>query len=257
MKVPPLLPLIGLSLAMASAPLYADAQFNDAQKEMMGKVVHDYLVKNPEVLIEASQALQQKQQKVMQEQAQSAIGANIKALLAQPLTTVGNPKGDVTLVEFFDYQCVHCKKMAPMIKSLLAKNPQLRVVYHELPIFGKTSTTASEAALAAAKMHQYEAMHDKLIAQDKPLTEQIIYGLAKQLNLDLPKLKAQMDSKEIATILKDNQTLAEKLHLLGTPAFVIAATPKGAMSAVGNPVFIPGATSEDSLATMINDAGKK
>lgn len=226
----------------------------DAQKKEIEKVVHDYLISNPEVLIEASQALQQKQQQNMQQQAKSAIQENAEPLFQGKFTTVGNAKGNVTVVEFFDYQCIHCKKMAPTMESLVKKDSDLRVIYKEFPIFGKSSEFASRAALAAGMQGKYPAMHNALISTEKRLNNQVVLDAAKSIGLDMNKLNKDMDSKEVSDILDANRQLAEKLHLMGTPAFIVAATPNGQLKAGTEPSFIPGAASEESLQELIKKA---
>lgn len=242
---------------VSSAVMAADATsapMPEAQKKEFEKVIHDYLVSNPEVLLEASQALQQKQQQNMQQQAQSAIQENAGQLFQGKLTTVGNPKGSVTLVEFFDYQCIHCKKMSPTIDSLIKKDSGLRVIYKEFPIFGKSSDLASRVALAAGMQGKYQAMHEALLKIEKRLDNQIVMDAAKALGLDMAKLKKDMDSKEVTDVLDANRQLAEKLHLMGTPAFIVASTPDGQFKAGTEPSFIPGAASEESLQELIKKA---
>ena len=159
MKLNSLLTASMLTLGMISPlAIGADSPGNvsEPQKKEFEKIIHEYLVKNPEVLLEASQALQQKQQQAMQQQAQVAIKDNSKQLFTDSLTTMGNPKGDVTLVEFFDYQCVHCKKMSPLLNTLMKDKPNLRVIYKEFPIFGKNSEMAAKVALAAAMQGKYK-----------------------------------------------------------------------------------------------------
>ncbi len=232
----------------------APTSMTDAQKKEIEKVVHDYLVGNPEVLLEASQALQQKQQQNMQQQAQSAILENTAQLFEGKLTTLGNAKGNVTVVEFFDYQCIHCKKMSPIMDSLIKKDSDLRVIYKEFPIFGKSSEVASRAALAAAMQGKYKQMHEALLSVEKRLDDQIVMDTAKSVGLDLVKLKKDMESKEVSDILEANRQLAEKLHLMGTPAFIIASTPDGQFKTGSEPSFIPGGATEKSLQEMIKKA---
>ncbi|MCW8397823.1 DsbA family protein [Legionella sp. PATHC035] len=243
-----------VSPAIMAADTNNTTPMSDAQKKEIEKVVHDYLVANPEVLLEASQALQQKQQQNMQQQAQSAIKENTDQLFLGKTTIVGNPKGNVTIVEFFDYQCIHCKKMSPIIDSLIKKDSDLRVVYKEFPIFGKSSELASRAALAAGMQGKYQEMHNALIGIDKRLNDQIVMATAKSLGLDMKKLKTDMQSKEVTAILDANRELAEKLHLMGTPAFIIASTPNGQFKTGSEPSFIPGAASEESLQELIKKA---
>ncbi|VEG92365.1 27 kDa outer membrane protein [Legionella spiritensis] len=237
--------------AMTSPAVMAADAMSDVQKKAIEQVVHDYLVNNPEVLLEASQALQKKQQQNIQEQALSAIQENAKQLFSDKMTTIGNPKGNVTLVEFFDYQCIHCKKMAPVLSGLVKKDGNLRVIYKEFPIFGKSSETASRAALAAAMQGKYQAMHEALIKQKNRLNDKIIDDAAKEVGLNMTKFKSDMNSKAVTDMLNANRDLAEKLHLMGTPAFIIASTPSGQFNASTKPTFIPGAASEQSLQEII------
>lgn len=259
MKFKNLLTVGALAASLVSPALMAAdentvSSLSDAQKKDIQKVVHDYLVANPEVLLEASQSLQQKQQQNMQQQAQAAIKDNTDQLFQSKMTVVGNPKGNVTIVEFFDYQCIHCKKMSPVISSLLKKDSDLRVIYKEFPIFGKSSEVASKAALAAGMQGKYLAMHEALLNMDKRLNDALIMDAAKSIGLDMKKFKIDMDSKEVTEILEANRSLAEKLHLMGTPAFIVASTPNGQFKAGTEPSFIPGAATEESLQELIKKA---
>lgn len=247
-----------IATSLVSQAVIADdavSSMSDAQKKEIEKVVHDYLVNNPEVLLEASQALQQKQQQNMQQQAQSAIQENAEALfLNNKLTTVGNPKGNVTVVEFFDYQCIHCKKMASIMESLVKKDSDLRVIYKEFPIFGKSSEMASKVALAAGMQGKYLQMHNALLDTEKRLDDKVVMDIAKSVGLDMKKLKKDMSSKEVLETLEANRKLAEKLHLMGTPAFIVAATPEGKFKKGSEPSFVPGASTEEALQEMIKKA---
>lgn len=250
--------LLGTSLLvtalMAPQVMAAEAPITDAQKTAIQQIIHDYLVSNPEVLVEASQALQKKQQEAMQGQANEAILQNTADLFQDKYTTIGNSKGNVTLVEFFDYQCIHCKKMEPVIEGLVKKNGQLKVVFKEFPIFGKSSETAARAAIAASMQGKYQAMHNALMKQDKRLTDELINKIAASVGLDMAKLKADMQSQEVTKALEANRVLAEKLRLLGTPALIIASTPQGTFKQGSQPTFIPGAASEKDLNDLVTKA---
>lgn len=248
----------GLLAGAAVAPAaFAADSFSADQKKEMEQIIHNYLVTNPEVLIEASQALQSKQQQDMQKQAKSAIEQNAKDLFSGDMTVVGNPKGNVTLVEFFDYQCVHCKKMASVIDNLIKDNANVKVIFREFPIFGKSSDLASRAALAAALQGKYKEMHSALLKQDQRLNEKLIMDTAKSIGLNVDKLKKDMDSEKVSQELKQTRALAEKLRLMGTPAFIIAGTPDGKFSIEAETSFVPGAASQEALQDMINNAAKK
>ncbi len=246
-----------MATSLVSQAVIADdavSSMSDVQKKEIEKVVHDYLVNNPEVLLEASQALQQKQQQNMQQQAQSAIQENANNLFQGKLTTVGNAKGNVTVVEFFDYQCIHCKKMAPIMEGLIKKDSDLRVIYKEFPIFGKSSETASRAALAAGMQGKYIQMHNALLDTEKRLDDKIVMDIAKSVGLDLKKLQKDMKSKEVSDVLDANRELAEKLHLMGTPAFIVASTPGSKFKKGTEPSFVPGASTEEALQELIKKA---
>ncbi|MDF1677255.1 MAG: DsbA family protein [Legionellaceae bacterium] len=233
-----------------------DAAMAAPQKKQVEQVVHDYLVNHPEVLLEASQALQKKQQDEMQHVAKSAILKNADQIFKPDGAFTGNPKGNVTIVEFFDYQCVHCKRMKPIIGELSTKNPKLRVIYKELPIFGKRSETASRAALAAAKQGKYAEMQAALLKIEKRLDDALVMSTAQSVGLDMAKLKQDMQSQAITDELAMNQALAEKLNLMGTPAFILASTPNGKFDAEHEPTFIPGAATLESLQDLVSQAGK-
>lgn len=256
-KVTTLLASSALLLAAAMPNSMAATAMSTAQKADMEKMIHDYIVSHPEVLVEASQALQQKQQQDMQMQAQSAIGKNAGQLFTDQMTVAGNPKGNVTLVEFFDYQCIHCKKMAPVISSLIKKDNNLKVVYKEFPIFGESSELASKAALAAAMQGKYAAMHDALLGQEQRLNAELINKAAESIGLDMAKFKTDMAGKQVSDALQANRVLAEELHLMGTPAFIIASTPNGQFKAGSKADFIPGAATEEALQSLIKKAQQK
>lgn len=243
-----------LSAVLVAPVALAAESFSSDQKKALEQMMHDYLVKNPEVLIEASQALQHKQQQGMQDQAKTAISQNAEDLFVGNATVAGNPQGDVTLVEFFDYQCSHCKKMKSVIGQLVAKDKSLRVVYMEFPIFGKSSELASRAALAASMQGKYQQMHNALFDVDKRLNEKLIMQAAKSAGLNVEKLKVDMNSANVSKMLDTNRALAEKLKLMGTPAFIVASTPKGKFKVGSTPAFVPGAASEQALQDLIKKA---
>jgi protein-disulfide isomerase len=240
--------LAGTSAAIAdNMPQTAD--FNPNQVQNIEKVVHDYLVRNPEVLIEASQALQAKQQQEMQQQATSFI-ENAKELLNENVTVAGSKAPNVTIVEFFDYQCGHCQKMHPVMQELLKKNQNVKVVYREFPIFGKTSVLASQAAIAAGLQGKYEQMQ-QLLFTEKKIDDKVIMELAKKAGLDMTKFQADLKSKTVTDNLSANRQLAENMKLFGTPVFIVMSTPNGQYNASVQPVLIPGSTSLENLQQLV------
>ena len=209
------------------------------------QVIHDYLLKHPEVLIEALQAAQAQDKQKQEEASRAAITASRKALLDDPTDPVGgNPKGDVTLVEFFDYRCPYCKQVEPWVEALLKDDPKLRIVYKEFPILGKESTFAAHVAFAALKQGRYEQFHDAMIATKGTITEDVVLKVAADAGLDMAKVKTDMNAPEIDQIIKRNYDLADKLGINGTPSFVIGD------------VLIPGAVDLAALKQAVATARK-
>lgn len=244
--------VLALLLGFSAVAMAASNNFNDAQKQQIEKIVHDYLLKNPEVLVEVSQALQQKEQQQMMQRAEQAIPNYAKQLFSSSQSpAIGNKNATATLVEFFDYQCVHCRRMVPVVDNLLKADKNLRVVYKEFPIFGASSEYAAKAALAAQKQGKYQTFHDALMKAKTPLTSDKVMATAKQAGLNVEKLKKDMQSPEIAAELKQNSRLAQALGVVGTPAFVVAPYP---YKTGAKPYFVPGGVSQDVLQGYISKA---
>ena len=243
--------LLPLTLASGAALAQNSSSFNPNQTKEIQQIIHDYLVKNPQVLIEASQALQQQQMAQMQKTASKAITENARDLFNNSTSpVVGNPNGDVTVVEFMDYQCPHCKEMNPVIDGLIKTDGNLRVVYKELPIFGATSEFAAKAALASIKQGKYQAFHAALMADQNPLSKDEVLKLAREVGLNTDKLSKDAEDTQISQQLKDNNALAQKLGLMGTPAFIVGRR-DGSKTA-----FIPGTTNQQSLQQLITQTRK-
>jgi protein-disulfide isomerase len=133
----------------------------------------------------------------------------------------GNSNGRVTLVEFFDYRCSHCMAMSPILHSIVSKNADVRVVYKEFPIRGKTSVFAAKAALAANNQGKYIELHDAMLDSDN-LDETKVLSLAKSVGLDVDKLQTDMNSVAIEEAIRENYELARQMGIYGTPTFYIA-----------------------------------
>lgn len=261
MKHAPWLKLIfGCLIAFAVTASYAadpqpQAAFTPAQEARVETIIHDYLIKNPQVLAEAAKAYQQQQQARIQERAKQIAQANGQSLFASPYSPVaGNLQGDVTLVAFMDYQCPYCKRIAPVIARLMKTDPNLRVVYKELPIFGATSQFAAQAGLAAQQQGKYLIFHRALLQIKAPLTEAIIIDTAKSVGLNTKKLKADMITPAVNEQLQENLHLANQLGIVGTPSFVIASNP---FTESGKVFFVPGAANESVLRNFIAEARRK
>ncbi len=246
-----------LMMTTSYAQNNTSASFNPAQTVAIQKIVHDYLVNNQQVLMEAATALQKQQQQQWQDTAKKAVPEIAQQLFANAESPVtGNPKGDVVMVEFFDYQCPHCKEMGPEIAGLLTTDKNLRVVYKTLPIFGNNSEFAAKAALAAEKQGKFMALHEALLnsTQDR-LTNDVVLKLAQQAGLNIKQLQKDMQDPAIAQELKSNYALAKTLQLSGTPGFVFAKATiddkTHQVTDLKNPLLIPGAVDQSTLAEAI------
>ena len=235
-------------VAVAAVPLRpaGAAERAPEQRREIESIIHDYLLQHPDVLIEAIRAAEEKVKTEAGEKAQQALIARRSEIFDEPGTPVGgNPKGDVTLVEFFDYRCPYCKQVHPRLQELLADDRQLRIAYKEFPILGAVSIAAARAALAAHRQSKYETFHDAMMAAKGEITEDTVYRVAGSVGLDVDRLKRDMSSPQIDAALRANHTLAEALDITGTPGFVIGDQ------------MVPGAIELSSLRELVAGARRR
>lgn len=258
--VKPLLAAALLSMSMSSvsfAATNASSTMSPAEKAQIEEVVHQYLLKKPEVLVEAMQILQRQQYEKAEQtmkQTQQNISKFAARLFRQSDDPIGgNANGKFTIVEFFDYQCPHCVDMAPVLADIIKANPDVRVVFKEFPIRGPMSELAARAALAANKQGKYVEFNHALFMNNKPLSQDVILEVAKTAGLDVDKLKKDMNDSAIDTQLKNNVALAQELKLFGTPAFFIGKTDATTSSDIK---YVPGQMNQTQLQTTINDLNK-
>lgn len=228
----PVLAALGL-LAALSAPPAALAQapgqpttgqavFSPEQKRAIEEIVKDYLIANPEVLLDVQQSLETKMEKIQAERLQSAIADNAREIYRSPDAPVaGNPKGDITIVEFFDYNCGYCKRGFPELARLIEKDSRVRVVFKELPILSKASEEASRVALAARMQGKYWEMHRALLESKGQANEAVALKIAEKLGLDMAKLKKDLEAPEIKAEIERVRELANKMGISGTPHFLV------------------------------------
>jgi protein-disulfide isomerase len=191
-------------------------------REQIEQIVRDTIKKSPEIVIEALQAVENQRREAAHQQAKQNLVARHDEIVSDPGSPVaGNASGDVTVVEFFDYACPHCKNVVPTVKQLLKEDGKIRLVYKEYPILGPASIVASHAALAARAQDKYLPLHDALMALKEPLTEATIFRVAKQVGLDVDRLKTDMAAPAIEALIEKNYALGQALGINGTPAFVI------------------------------------
>jgi protein-disulfide isomerase len=194
-------------------------------KAAIEKIVRDYILENPEIITEAVRILKNRKELADSAADRQMLAANRDALLNNPESPVGgNPKGDVTVVEFFDYRCGVCKRIHPIVEQLVKTDPNIRRVYKEWPILGPNSVLASRAAIASRKQGKYLSFNKVMIEANSTFSEDAIMAMAKSVGIDTTKLARDMRSRETDAILRDNYALAQKLKLNGTPSFVIGDT---------------------------------
>jgi protein-disulfide isomerase len=213
--------LVALGLA-AAARADAAETVSPAQKSAIEQIIHDYILKHPELVIQALQSAEDKAKAEAEERVRATLVEKHQELLADPTSPIaGNPKGDVTIVEFFDYRCPYCKQVEPSLEALLREDRQIRIVYKELPILGKDSVYATRVALAARKQAKYEAFHAAMMAAKGQIDEKVVFQVAASAGLDIEQVKIDMKSAEIDDIIQRNFDLAQALEIHGTPAFII------------------------------------
>lgn len=224
----------------AESPLTpSDPAFQRAVEQ----VVEQYLRTHPEVIEQSLRVLQAKRQAEERERTRQVIATKQAELLNDPDSPVsGNLEGDVTVVEFFDYRCGFCKRVAGTVTQLQQDDPNVRVVYKDYPILGETSELASRAALASKVQGKHLAFHEALLASEEELTQETILMLATAVGLDTEKLHRDMESPSIQTTIKRNRALARELGINGTPGFIVGTE------------LAPGALELKDLKSLIRQA---
>ncbi len=195
---------------------------NPAWQQAVEKAIEKYIRSHPEVIEQTLQGLEAKRQAAEQERVKTAIAARQSDLLNDPGSSVsGNLKGDVTVVEFFDYRCGFCKRVAGAVTQLQKDDSRVRVVYKNFPILGEASELAAKAALASNTQGRYQAFHEALLAAKSDMTKEQVLHIASDVGLDTKKLEADMDNPEWTTVIERNRALAKELGITGTPAFIV------------------------------------
>ncbi|HEU0018127.1 MAG TPA: DsbA family protein [Methyloceanibacter sp.] len=206
---------------------YGKAQSSSTQpispdQARVEQIMRDYLTKNPEILVEMTTELDKRQAAQQAEQQQKTIAENASALFRSTAShTAGNPDGDVTVVEFFDYNCGYCRRALTDVLKLTNDDGKVRLVLKELPIFGEDSEAAARYALAADKQGKYFEMHQKLFSESGKADKEKSLRIAKELGLDMDKLEKDAEGDDVKKALDEARELAQKLNLQGTPLFLI------------------------------------
>jgi protein-disulfide isomerase len=235
-----------LMLSLGVVPGQAQG-FTGAQKSEIEKIVRDYLIANPDVLQEAIAALEKKQAAEEAAKHQAAVKDNAEAIFNSPRqVTVGNPQGDVTFVEFFDYNCGYCKRAMIDMFELMKQDPKLRVVLKEFPVLGQASVEVARVGVAVRMQDKtgkkYLEFHQKLLSGRGQVDKARAIAVAKEVGLDAARIERDLNSEEVRLTLEESLKLAEKLGLNGTPSYVIG------------PHVVVGAVGVEQLKEKVNSA---
>ncbi len=215
------------STVVLAAPLAASAQgFSDAQREEIGKIVREYLLKNPELMEEISSELSKRQAAAESAKHAAAVKQHAELIFNSPRgVLIGNPKGDVNFVEFFDYNCGYCKRAMIDMLDLMKADPNLRVTLKEFPVLGPGSVEAAQVAIAVRMQDttgkKYLDFHQKLLGGRGQADKARAMAAAKEAGVDMARLEKDMASPEIRATLEENLKIAEDMGLNGTPSYVI------------------------------------
>jgi protein-disulfide isomerase len=239
-----MIPLLRSTAAAAAVALFAvgvagsaGAQsFSDDQRKEVERIIKNYLLAHPEVLQEAMTELEKRQTAAEAEKSKVAIKENAQAIFSSPRqVTIGNPTGDVTLVEFFDYNCGYCKRALSDMLDLMKADPKLKVVLKEFPVLGPSSVEAAQVAVAVRMQDRtgkkYLDFHQKLLSGRGQVDRARAIAVAKEVGLDMARLEKDMASEEVRVSLAESMQLADKLGLNGTPSYVVG--PDVIIGAVG------------------------
>lgn len=235
--------MIAAALAVCAPSSRAEDALSPAQSEQVEKLIHDYLLRHPEVISEALKELEAREQRETVASQQKAISTRRAEIFDDPKSpAAGNLSGPVTIVEFFDYRCPYCKAMAKDLLDAIEADGHVRIVFKDFPILGPQSVYAAQAALAAQLQGKYRDFHLAMMTHKGQLDDATVMALAEKVGLDTARLKTDMEAPAVAEAITHNYDLAEALNIRGTPAFVI-----------GDQV-IPGAMTVEELKKLIDSA---
>jgi protein-disulfide isomerase len=191
-------------------------------QDVTDAAIERYIRAHPEVILQSLQAMEAKREAELKERQKAALTAKQDELLHDPASPVsGNPKGEITLVEFFDYRCGFCKKAASAVMELQMEDRRVRVVYKDFPILGEPSELAAKAALASRAQGKHQAFHEALLASHADMTKKEILKIASSVGLDARRLEADMTNPKWQAAIDKNRALARELGISGTPGFIV------------------------------------
>jgi protein-disulfide isomerase len=237
-----MLSLAVLASALAAPGAVSAAEFTVAQRAEIIAILRDALKQDPTILRDAVAALQADDGEREQAAARAAITDARDSLITPTDPVAGNPKGDVTIVEFFDVRCGYCRRLEPVMMQLLAQDRGVRIVYKDLPILGPASVLGAKALLAAQKQNGYEKLREAVMKLPPDITPAMLQDQAQKLGLDWARLSADMDDPSVKQRIDTNLKLAHRLGIQGTPAMVIGDE------------LVPGAIEMSELRKVVAEA---
>ena len=233
--------IVGLSVFEA----HSAEKFTNSEKIEIKKLIRQYIKQNPEIVMEALEDIQKKEKSQTAKEQSRQLKLNrhlIEKDTADPI--LGNPDGQITITEFFDYQCGYCKRMLNILLDISQGNKNVKIILKEYPILGSISTLAAQAALAAKKQDKYSEFHTALMLLRGRLSESAVFQIAKEVGINTKKLQLDMMQPEILEHLRRTRELGGELMIRGTPAFII------------NDAIFPGALSNQELLNLITESQK-
>ncbi|WP_371156783.1 DsbA family protein [Jannaschia sp. 2305UL9-9] len=230
---------LALTTCLVAGPVAAQ----DFSEEEIKQLALQAILENPEIVMEAVAILQARDEEEAAAAARASLDDDRDMLERDPnAPVVGNPDGDVTVVEFFDYNCPYCRRAGEQVSAMLETEDNVRVVYREWPILGEGSVFAARAALASREQGKYEDFHKALMQARGRVDDRVVLQIAAGVGLDLDQLQADMDAPEVQAHIDTSMQLAQSLGFSGTPSFVVGSA------------LAPGLIDADQLIEMIEAA---
>lgn len=219
--------------------------FSDDQRAAMQDIIRNFILDNPEVLMESVNRFRDKEQKQKEEGSVKVLKDNMSFLTNGKHPQIGNPKGDMTVVEFFDYNCGYCKHALKAVQELTEKDKNVKVLFMEYPILSPASSLASKWAVAANMQGKYWAFHQATLESTAPKDDENLAKIAQSVGMDVEKAKKDAAGKEVEDYMASVKAFGEKLNVTGTPAFIVGQQ------------IVRGYVEYPAFQTIINDERKK
>jgi len=235
----------GMVVSGCSTPANKTQTASALSQDVTDASIERYIRAHPEVIEQSLQSLESKREAEQRERQKAILATKQQELLHDPESPVsGNPKGEITLVEFYDYRCGFCKKAASAVTELQKVDPRVRVVYKDFPILGEPSELAAKAALASRAQGKHRAFHEALLASHADMTKKEIMKIAVSVGLDARRLEADMANPKWQAVIDKNRALARAIGISGTPGFIVGTE------------LVPGALDLNGLKELIARAGQ-